>query len=263
MEAFLLARCPSHSSRCAFSPSPRGWAQYRSTQWTADSGLPQNSVRGIVQAADGYLWVATLDGIAKFDGIRFTVFNKSNTPGITSNRFVAMAEGDGGDLWMASEDGNLIRYHAGHFERMEEQPDSVLIRLAPSPTIIAVASGWTLTTGYTVGQHSSAASKGKRSTETTRDSFLCGGAEQGSGRFGTAICCVSRVAAFPPMSLPKTLTPARIRGVAVGGDDVVWIGTTDGRLGKLVNGSLVMNRGTAIDRLAEFDQGELEGTNRT
>src|ERR1700678_886767 len=100
---------------CVLSIAHGVCAQYRSTQWTADSGLPQNSVRGIVQAADGYLWVATLDGIAKFDGIRFTVFNKSNTPGITSNRSVAMAEGDGGDLWMASEDGNLIRYHAGHF----------------------------------------------------------------------------------------------------------------------------------------------------
>ena len=117
----MLASFSSRCSRCApcLSPHAHG-AQYRSTQWTADSGLPQNSVRGIVQAADGYLWVATLDGLAKFDGIRFTVFNKSNTPGITSNRFVAMAEGDGGDLWIASEDGNLTRYHAGHFETMGE-----------------------------------------------------------------------------------------------------------------------------------------------
>ena len=117
---YARALCIAFVALCVLSVARCGWTQYRSTQWTADSGLPQNTVRGIVHAADGYLWVATLDGIAKFDGIRFTVFNKSNTPGITSNRFVAMAEGDGGDLWMASEDGNLIRYHAGHFQRMGE-----------------------------------------------------------------------------------------------------------------------------------------------
>ena len=88
---------------CAITAGHAALAQYRSTQWTADSGLPQNTVRGIVQAPDGYIWVATLDGIARFDGIRFTVFNKSNTPGITSNRFTAMASGVDGDLWIPSE----------------------------------------------------------------------------------------------------------------------------------------------------------------
>ena len=178
---------------CVFSLSRGAWAQYRSTQWTADSGLPQNSVRGIVQAADGYLWVATLDGIAKFDGIRFTVFNKSNTPGITSNRFVAMAAGDGGDLWMASEDDNLIRYHAGHFESdRREGRTAPIFGLVRSPTIVAAASGWTPTTRSTVGRRRPGDSKGKHSTATKRDSFLCGGAEPDSGRFRTAISCVSR-----------------------------------------------------------------------
>ena len=83
-------------------------AQYRATQWTADSGLPQNSVRGIVQAPDGYIWVATLNGVAKFDGIRFRVFDKSNTPGISSSRFVSMVPGSGSDLWLASEDNNIV-----------------------------------------------------------------------------------------------------------------------------------------------------------
>jgi ligand-binding sensor domain-containing protein len=65
-------------------------AQYRFDQWTADNGLPQNIVTAIHQTPDGYLWVATLDGLARFDGVRFTVFNKSNTPGLRSNRFLLM-----------------------------------------------------------------------------------------------------------------------------------------------------------------------------
>src|SRR5215470_6074651 len=75
-------------------------AEYRFDVWTADSGLPQNSVRAIVQSMDGYLWVATQDGLARFDGVRFTVFNKGNTPGITTNLFISLYEAPDGDLWI-------------------------------------------------------------------------------------------------------------------------------------------------------------------
>ncbi len=90
-------------------------AQYRIDQWTADDGLPQNSVNGIVQTSDGYLWLATVDGLARFDGARFTVFNKSNSPGIINNRFTALFEDAGGDLWAGTEASGLVRYHNGHF----------------------------------------------------------------------------------------------------------------------------------------------------
>jgi signal transduction histidine kinase/streptogramin lyase len=93
-------------------------AQYRSTQWTADSGLPQNVVRGIVQAPDGYLWIATLNGVARFDGVRFVVFDKSNSPGITTNRFAAMVQGAHGDLWLYSEDGAVTQYHNNEFRTL-------------------------------------------------------------------------------------------------------------------------------------------------
>ncbi len=56
-------------------------ATYRFDAWTADHGLPQNIVTGICQTKDGYLWIATLDGLARFDGVRFTVFDKNNSPG--------------------------------------------------------------------------------------------------------------------------------------------------------------------------------------
>jgi ligand-binding sensor domain-containing protein len=95
-------------------------AQFRSTQWTAESGLPQNIIRGIVQTPDGYLWVATLNGIARFDGVRFTVFDKSNTPGITANRFAGMVPGIDGDLWLYTENGGITRYHRNLFHVLGE-----------------------------------------------------------------------------------------------------------------------------------------------
>jgi ligand-binding sensor domain-containing protein len=58
-----------------------------------ENGLPQSIVKGMAQTPDGYLWIATLDGLARFDGVRFNVLNKNNTPGIASNRFTSMVGG--------------------------------------------------------------------------------------------------------------------------------------------------------------------------
>ena len=90
-------------------------AQYRIDHWTADDGLPQNSVYGIVQTRDGYLWLATVDGLARFDGVRFTIFNKSNSPGIVNNRFISLFETAGGDLWAGTEESGAGRFRAGRF----------------------------------------------------------------------------------------------------------------------------------------------------
>ncbi len=90
-------------------------AQYRFDHWTADNGLPQNSVRDIVQTRDGYLWLTTYDGLVRFDGVRFTVFNKGNSPGIASNRFIHLFEDRFGDLWATLETGEVVRRHQGRF----------------------------------------------------------------------------------------------------------------------------------------------------
>ena len=94
-------------------PTPA--AGYHLKTWTVENGLPQNVIRGIAQTPEGYLWIATLDGIARFDGVRFIVFNKSNTPGIASNRFSSMVQDRNGDLWLSTEGGGLTRNHNGTF----------------------------------------------------------------------------------------------------------------------------------------------------
>jgi signal transduction histidine kinase/ligand-binding sensor domain-containing protein len=95
--------------------APTTLAQYRFDQWTADTGLPQNSIQAIHQARDGYLWLATFDGLVRFDGVRFTVFNKSNSPGIGSNRLTCLYEDRQGDLWFGTETGGVTRRRRGVF----------------------------------------------------------------------------------------------------------------------------------------------------
>ncbi|HEX8637585.1 MAG TPA: two-component regulator propeller domain-containing protein, partial [Pyrinomonadaceae bacterium] len=91
-------------------------AQYQIKSWTTDDGLPQNTVHSIVQTRDGYLWLATLDGLVRFDGVKFTVFNKNNSPGIVSNRLTKIIEDKSGDLWVGTEESGVTRYHDGVFQ---------------------------------------------------------------------------------------------------------------------------------------------------
>lgn len=70
--------------------------------WTTENGLPQNIVSGICQTPDGYLWLATLDGLVRFDGVRFTIHDRSNTPGIKGNRFNSLFCTADGGLWAAA-----------------------------------------------------------------------------------------------------------------------------------------------------------------
>ena len=96
-------------------PAAAAQQQYRFDSWTTDNGLPQNTVRDIVQTRDGYLWLTTFDGLVRFDGVRFTVFDKSNTPAITNNRFTALYEDTDGTLWAGAEQGEVVSYRGGVF----------------------------------------------------------------------------------------------------------------------------------------------------
>jgi len=84
----------------------------RQTWQTAD-GLPQNSVRAITQARDGYLWFGTQEGLVRFDGVRFTVFDRHTMPGFTHNHVSAITEGRDGALWIALNGGGVGRLKDG------------------------------------------------------------------------------------------------------------------------------------------------------
>lgn len=90
-------------------------AQYQFDLFTTEHGLPQNSVNAVLQTRDGYLWLATNDGLARFDGVRFTIFNQGNTKGLGSNRIMSLYEDRQGRLWIGTYEGLLVRYRDGEF----------------------------------------------------------------------------------------------------------------------------------------------------
>ena len=89
--------------------------QYGHEVWTSANGLPQNSIRGIAQSADGYLWIATMGGLARFDGVSFTVFNSENTPIFGHDEVTAVAPDPSGGLWIGTAGAGLLRFQNGKF----------------------------------------------------------------------------------------------------------------------------------------------------
>jgi ligand-binding sensor domain-containing protein len=89
----------------------------RVTRWTVENGLPQNSIKALAQTRDGYLWLGTLKGLVRFDGVRFKLFDHSNTPEMTHDSIndLAVNEKDGG-LWIGTG-GGLLHYRDHQFER--------------------------------------------------------------------------------------------------------------------------------------------------
>ncbi len=84
--------------------------------WQVESGLPQNKVTAVVQSRDGYLWLGTYNGLARFDGVRFQVFNENNTPELRSSRVTSLFEAVDGTLWIGDESGQVTKYKDGKFE---------------------------------------------------------------------------------------------------------------------------------------------------
>jgi signal transduction histidine kinase/ligand-binding sensor domain-containing protein len=98
--------------------------QYGHDVWLTRDGLPQNSVKAIVQTRNGYLWLGTWGGLARFDGVRFTIFNRANTPALRDSRITALTEGEDGSLWIGTAAGGLIRMKDDIFEAYRSEGDT-------------------------------------------------------------------------------------------------------------------------------------------
>jgi len=89
--------------------------QYIINNYDDEKGLPQNSVHAVVQTADGYLWLGTEEGVARFDGVAFKEFNESNTGEITNNYISFLFEDRKQNLWIGTRGGGLVKHKDGRF----------------------------------------------------------------------------------------------------------------------------------------------------
>ncbi|MBK9989426.1 MAG: response regulator [Verrucomicrobia bacterium] len=113
MVAFLwLTFC---GSALALDPA-RSPSQYRFDEWTTIDGLPYPAIHKIYQTVDGFLWIGTAAGAARFDGISFNVFTKATVPEMVDDEVHAFQEDAEGRLWLATNHG-VIWYQKGVWTR--------------------------------------------------------------------------------------------------------------------------------------------------
>ncbi len=105
-------------SPATLSASP----SYIARAWQSEQGLPQNKVTAMVQTHDGYMWVGTYSGLARFDGVHFEVFDENNTPAMRSSRVTSLFETPDGTLWIGDEGGHLTQYQNGQFKTAAFHP---------------------------------------------------------------------------------------------------------------------------------------------
>ena len=116
----------------AWGLDPRkGLTQYSRTVWTQQHGLPQDTIRAIAQTADGYLWLGTDEGLARFDGYDFVTFDKSNGD-LPANSVTALAAARDGSLWIGTSNG-LVQYRGKQFRIFTTKqglPDNAITSLS-------------------------------------------------------------------------------------------------------------------------------------
>ena len=94
--------------------------RYNIRIWQTDDGLPQNSVYSITQTRDGYLWVGTHQGLARFDGIRFALLDDPAVPELRRGWITALCSSRDGSLWVAVDGTGVIRLKDGKVTRFSE-----------------------------------------------------------------------------------------------------------------------------------------------
>lgn len=104
--------------------------EYVVNHFTMEDGLPQSSVNDIIQAKNGYIWLATYGGLVRFDGNTFTTFNRGNVPGMSADRILRIYEAEDGAIWAFPEYpvSSLFRFYKGEVTNFQfEQNPGYLI----------------------------------------------------------------------------------------------------------------------------------------
>ncbi len=131
---WFLAFFLTSFSVLATGPGP-GMRQLIHQTWIEFDDIKFGAADEMLQSQEGYLWVMTESGPARFDGHGFRLYTETNTSAIKSSSCTAVAEGDDGSIWIGTSDG-LLRFDGNHWYRFgtaDGLPDKWVIALACTP----------------------------------------------------------------------------------------------------------------------------------
>jgi diguanylate cyclase (GGDEF)-like protein len=216
----------------------KGLSQYIQTVWTTEDGLPQTSIYSIAQTTDGYLWVGTEQGLARFDGVSFTVFDRRNTKALPSDYIPRLLGARDGSLWIGTDSG-LVHLKGGvwttYTKRDGLSSNDIQALLESSDGSLWVGTAHGLNRVQDGGIRVYGSRDGLPGTSVTDLKADPAGViwiatEAGLGRFdGKHFTAYAKLAG---------LTNNTLSALAIGPDGSVWMAAAHGQLARLTNGHI-------------------------
>ena len=220
----LLLLCLGGRVALALDPA-RDLSEFNGLLWLTENGLPQNTVHSIAQAKDGYVWIATEEGLARFDGIRFTVFDKQNTPELKTNDIRVLLEDRQGALWIGTTDG-LVRLMDAKFTAFTTRdglPSNVIDALCEGyddSLWVATAAGIARFGDNAFTARSEFPGNGVRALFADREGALWIGSSEGLARYKNG--------AVAKYTVQDGLANNSVVSIDQDQDGRLWIGTANG-----------------------------------
>lgn len=215
--------------RIVVTPGERQWVI--GGWWRQAQGLPQDRVIALKQSSDGYVWVGTRGGVARFDGMRFAVWANRTAADPPEGEVFSLAEPPDGGLWLAVYGGGLTRFKDGVFSTLTERDGLV----DDYPRTLAVGRDGTIWIGtergvsrFRQGTFLSFGAKDGLADESVRvvfadaDGSLLVGTDRGLQRLTGD--------RFETVRLPPDLTGAAIDSIWRDRGHRLWVGTSGGLL---------------------------------
>ncbi len=115
--SYLVLLLPLLARICA-AELPIPLSDYSVKRWDSSDGLPHNSINGLVQTGDGYLWLATWEGLARYNGVSFDLFGRGEVTGLPSSAIRSASVEVDGAMFVASARGGVSRYHQGRWQAL-------------------------------------------------------------------------------------------------------------------------------------------------
>ena len=215
--ACLVALLPSVA--CALDPQER-FHDYVRDNWSVENGLPQISVLTVTQDGTGYIWIGTQNGIARFDGVRFTVFDRRTT-GIDTTMATVSYTDDAGQPWFGTAHGAL-RYAHGRFDLLQAGNGNAAVQgisQAPDGSMLFATSLGVMRLNDSSLQP--AMLEGERSCSLLRDGDTLWVGQTGA---------LTRIdsAGVARFALPAAARNACITHIGTAENSDLWLGTTAG-----------------------------------
>ncbi len=230
------------------------------SRWTTEDGLPTEALTNVLQTGDGYLWISSFDGLVRFDGLEFTVFDKRSVPGFGSNGFYDLVEDAAGTLWIGTQSAGVWIWRDRRFEPVPA--DGALTLTVRAVLIDAGGTAWIgtgdagafrLTDGrWLPVDHPALSGVTVRDVEQVRDGAIWF-ATEGNGlvRFAEG--------AFTVTTRRDGLASDAVTSLCEAGDGALWVGTEEG-LSRVEGGHVSRVEalaGIEVYRLSRDDYGNL------